>query len=324
MQTITTSQTVVPTPWRNGGDTNPELPGLPSNDIQAYSRPAETNTTTWTALAAFWGSQPSGEHLLVIIDEYSRYPEVELVRSTSAQAVIPHLDRVFSTHGYQRRWRRIPETVKADGGPPFNGHKYHQDMQWAGIRTIAVSPEDPEANGLAEDFMKAMNKIWHIAHIEHKTTQHQDRRPGAVDYFSPIQDTTQIPTKSLPSREPKLQQQEDLLKYENKTSNDSRSSPIQYVLSKCTIPTESTQRWHIHLWQHHSSTPTYPSNPTYTSTPTYSATTTPTWSHTPASSTTQVQYPNGHLDPNINSNLPREHRNRNPPKSYNPHKGLWT
>ena len=181
-------------------------------------------------------------------------------------------------------------------------------MQWAGIRTIAVSPEDPEANGLAEDFMKAMNKIWHIAHIEgknhkqelykflrhyratphsstgraptevlfnrklqvrlpqkqepahdtlirqrktkemqrcedqHKTTQHQDRRPGAVDYFSPIQDTTQIPTKSLPSREPKLQQQEDLLKYENKTSNDSRSSRIQYVLSKCTIPTESTQR----------------------------------------------------------------------------------
>lgn len=187
-------------------------------------------------------------------------------------------------------------------------------MQWAGIRTIAVSPEDPEANGLVENFMKAMNKIWHIAHIEgknhkqelykflrhyratphsstsrapaevlfnrkfqvrlpqkqepahdtlirqrktkemqrcedqHKTTQHQDRRPGAVDYFrnkqSPIQDTctTQIPTKSLPSREPKLQQQEDLLKYENKTSNDSRSSRIQYVLSKCTIPTESTQR----------------------------------------------------------------------------------
>ena len=105
----------------------------------------------------------NGEYLLVIIDEYSRYPEVEFVRSTSAQAVIPHLDRVFSTH-------RFPEMAKTDGGPPFNGHEYHQYMQWAGIHTVVVSPEDPEANGLAENFMKAMKKVWNIANIEKKAT----------------------------------------------------------------------------------------------------------------------------------------------------------
>ena len=36
------------------------------------------------------------------------------------------------------------------------------------------------------------------------------------------------------------------------------------------------------------------------------------------------RYPNGHLDPNINPNLPREQRNRNPPKRYNQHNELWT
>ena len=106
----------------------------------------------------FWGPMSNGEYLLVIIDEYSRYPEVEFVRSTSAQAVIPHLDRVFSTH-------RFPEMAKTDGGPPFNGHEYHQYMQWAGIHTVVVSPEDPEANGLAKNFMK----VWHIANIEKKS-----------------------------------------------------------------------------------------------------------------------------------------------------------
>lgn len=107
----------------------------------------------------FWEPLPSGEYLLVIID--SRYPEVEFFRSISAQAVIPHLDRIFSTHGF-------PEMAKTDGGPPFNGHAYHQYMQWAGVRSVVVSPEDPEANGLAENFRMATNKVWHIAHIEEK------------------------------------------------------------------------------------------------------------------------------------------------------------
>ncbi len=55
----------------------------------------------------FWGPMPNGEYLLVIIDEYSRYPEVEFVRSTSAQAVIPHLDRVFPTTGFPRWQKRM-------------------------------------------------------------------------------------------------------------------------------------------------------------------------------------------------------------------------
>ncbi len=56
----------------------------------------------------FWGPMPNGEYLLVIIDEYSHYPEVEFVRSTSAEAVIPYFDRVFSAHGF-------PEIAKTDG-----------------------------------------------------------------------------------------------------------------------------------------------------------------------------------------------------------------
>ena len=96
-----------------------------------------------------------------MIDEYSRYPEVELVSSTSAQAVVPHIDKIFTTHVF-------PETMKTDGGPPFNGndsHTYQQNMKWAGVKPKVVSPED---NGLAENFMKVIRKVWHIANIEKK------------------------------------------------------------------------------------------------------------------------------------------------------------
>ena len=117
----------------------------------------------------FWGPLPSGEHLLVMIDKYSRYPEVEIVRSTSADAVVPHIDKVFSTHGF-------PERVLTDGGPPFNGtgsHTYYQYMKWAGVDSRPVAPEDPEANGLAENFMKVIKKVWHSAIVEKKNPRQE-------------------------------------------------------------------------------------------------------------------------------------------------------
>ena len=90
---------------------------------------------------------------------------MEFVRSTSSQAVIPHVDRVFLTNGFL-------EMAKTDGGAPFNGHDYHYYKQWADIQSIIlVSPEDPEANRQAENFMKDMSKVWHIAHIEGKKQQ---------------------------------------------------------------------------------------------------------------------------------------------------------
>ena len=38
-------------------------------------------------------------YVLVVIDDYSRFPEVDIVHSTSAKAVLPKLDRVFATYG---------------------------------------------------------------------------------------------------------------------------------------------------------------------------------------------------------------------------------
>ena len=50
---------------------------------------------------------------MVLIDEYSRYPIAEIVRSVSASTLIPVLDNVLTTFGY-------PEVIKSDNGSPFN------------------------------------------------------------------------------------------------------------------------------------------------------------------------------------------------------------
>ena len=38
---------------------------------------------------------PSGDYLLVVIDEYSRFVEIEITKSTSMKSSIPKLDEVF-------------------------------------------------------------------------------------------------------------------------------------------------------------------------------------------------------------------------------------
>ncbi|XP_043245814.1 uncharacterized protein K02A2.6-like [Amphibalanus amphitrite] len=130
-------------------------------------KPTPLPERPWQRVAAdFWGPLSSGEHLLVVIDEYSRYPEVEITSSTSGLATIPVLDKIFATHG-------IPESVKTDGGPPFNGHDFAMYARWAGFTHRRVSPEDPEANGLAEAFMKTIKKTWHTSRIEGKNPKQE-------------------------------------------------------------------------------------------------------------------------------------------------------
>ena len=60
----------------------------------------------------FYGPLPTAEYLLVVIDRYSRFPEVEIVSSTKASIIIPKLDKIFAVHG-------IPAIVRSDNGPPF-------------------------------------------------------------------------------------------------------------------------------------------------------------------------------------------------------------
>lgn len=60
----------------------------------------------------FCGPLPTGEYLFVIINGYSQFPEVEIVYSTSAKAIIPKMDQIISTHD-------ILETLRSNNESPF-------------------------------------------------------------------------------------------------------------------------------------------------------------------------------------------------------------
>ena len=100
-----------------------------------------------------------GQTLLLVVDDYSRFPFVEPVSSTSASAVIPKLDQLFSTFG-------APRVVKSDNGPPFNGEEFAKFACVLGFKHRKVTPLWPRANGEVERFVKTLKKCIKAAKVE--------------------------------------------------------------------------------------------------------------------------------------------------------------
>ncbi len=118
-------------------------------------------TKAWSEISIDFADLPNGEHLLVVMDDYTRFPEVEIVPSTSAQQVIPRLDRIFASFG-------IPDIVRTDNGPPFNSHEFANYAKYLGFVHRKITPGWPQANGEVERFMKTLKKAYRTSFAESK------------------------------------------------------------------------------------------------------------------------------------------------------------
>ena len=109
----------------------------------------------------FVGPFPSGELLPVVIDEFSRFPGVEIINSTSAKTVILKLDNICSQQG-------VPCVLKTNNGPSFNSSEFEQFANYLGFKRWKVILYWPKANRDAERFMRTLEKAIHTAYIENK------------------------------------------------------------------------------------------------------------------------------------------------------------
>ena len=123
-------------------------------------KPTEFPEGPWQQLHADYKGPIGKEwYLHVLIDQYSKFPVVQVVKSTSWEQLQPRLEEAFATHG-------IPERVTTDGGPPYSGHEFAQFCQRLGLEHHITTPEDAQANGFAEAFVKIMVKLVHTATVE--------------------------------------------------------------------------------------------------------------------------------------------------------------
>ena len=191
--------------------------------------PSKAPPQVWSHLDAdHWGPTDEGKYILVVVDETTKYAEAVVVNSTSAEPNIEAFDRMFSTHGY-------PEKLKTDGGPPFNGKENHQlqkYFKWAGIQhKTTVSADDPEANGLAEAFMKHIQKVWHTARLEGNDPKAELNKHLLMYNATPHPSTGFAPSelmfgRKIRTRLPKALSREDS-SVETARENDDKAKQLQ-------------------------------------------------------------------------------------------------
>jgi transposase InsO family protein len=122
---------------------------------------SELPKAPWSHLAVDFYGPIDNVYVLVVIDEYSRFPCAEIISSVSSAVVSKNLEIIFGLFG-------IPDVLKSDNGPPFQGREFKLFANQMGFKHQRITPLHPMANGLAESFMKNISNIVKRSKIEHK------------------------------------------------------------------------------------------------------------------------------------------------------------
>ena len=92
---------------------------------------------------------------MLLVDAFSKWPEVRMMESTTTEAVIRHLQEIFATHG-------IPHHIVSDNGPQFTAEKFQQFCFSRGIHHTTTAPYHPRSNGeverLVQTFKQSIDK----------------------------------------------------------------------------------------------------------------------------------------------------------------------
>ena len=122
----------------------------------------EMPSRPWTVLHAdLCGPFPSGESLLVLDDSCSRWPEVFILKSTTAAVIINRMKSCFAVHG-------LPEAIVTDNGHQFVAEEFDLYLREHGITHRRVTPYWPQANSEVERFNRTLEKAIRAANTEGK------------------------------------------------------------------------------------------------------------------------------------------------------------
>ena len=87
----------------------------------------EPPTGPWQDVAAdLMGPMPGGENLLVVVDYYSRFFEVVVMKSTTTPRIIAALMDIFARFGF-------PYTLKTDNGSQFVNGEFEGFLKECGL-----------------------------------------------------------------------------------------------------------------------------------------------------------------------------------------------
>ena len=131
-----------------------------------------------------------GYYFLIIVDSYSKWPEVYITKEATSNFTQRCLRTFFSREG-------IPQVIVTDNGSHFVAENLRKWFKSLNVTHITSAPRHPKSNGLAENFVKTLkyaisavqlssleelecfinNFLFHYRNCEHSTTK---QRPSVL------------------------------------------------------------------------------------------------------------------------------------------------
>ena len=137
----------------------PCLAAQPRTDMEPL-KPTLLPQGPWQHLHCdFKGPVGGSWYLHIVIDQYSKFPKVMVVKSTSWEDLKPSMERILACHG-------IPEVLTTDGGPPYTSEGFNRFCRNMGMGHRITTPEDAQASGFVKAFVKIMCKMILTAVVE--------------------------------------------------------------------------------------------------------------------------------------------------------------
>ena len=125
---------------------------------------------------------------LVIVNYYSKYPELQCLSDKTASTIIEQCKSVFARHG-------IPVEIVSDN-MPFQSNEFIAFSKAWGIKTTTSSPTYSQSNGQAERSVQTLKKILKKAHEENT-----DPYLALLEYRNiPVSGMKYFPAQMLMSR----------------------------------------------------------------------------------------------------------------------------
>nr|XP_034833643.1 uncharacterized protein K02A2.6-like [Maniola hyperantus] len=123
---------------------NRHMPPKSSHEWVIPSRP-------WSRIHIDFAGPFMNKNFFIVVDAFSRWPEVLMVNNTNSTTVIHHLRNLFATHG-------ICETLVSDNATSFVSSEMKSFLESNKIKHVTSAPYHPATNGLAERMVQTVKE----------------------------------------------------------------------------------------------------------------------------------------------------------------------
>ncbi|XP_055890819.1 uncharacterized protein K02A2.6-like [Biomphalaria glabrata] len=157
------------------------------NNVKEKLLPYAVPDRPWKKVATDLFEWRNNDYLLVV-DYFSKYPEIKRLENKTAECVIRAMKGIFARHG-------IPEEIVSDN-MPFNNYQYREFASEWGFKITTSSPRYPQSNGQSEVYVGIVKQIFNKAYKSGK-----DPYLAMLEYRNtPISGLLYSPSQLLMSR----------------------------------------------------------------------------------------------------------------------------